>query len=234
MALQLETKQTIKAALSEGIPLSLAVATYGISYGIMAKELGFSSWETILMSASVFSGSVQLVALSMIRAGATMISILLTVTLLNLRNILYGIVLSNSLGKNRVVRWLLAGNVSDEQFILGMNYFKKNGPSPLYYGILLIILYSTWIGASFIGMMASSKINPEKFGLDLAFPATLVAMFIPSLIDVTTIITALIAILLCLILEISFPGNDFTIIICALTAPLIALYFKKKGKIAND
>ena len=234
MTEKIGTKQVIKTALSEGIPLALATMTYGISYGIMAKELGFSSLETMLMSLFVYSGSVQLVALSMVKASAATISIFFTIALLNLRNILYGIVLSSYLGKKRTIRWILANNISDEQFILGMNFFKKHGSSPLYYSILFGIIYLAWIVSSFIGMIASSQINPEKLGLDLAFPATLAIMFIPSLVDITTIVTALSAMLLCLILELLFPRNDFTIIICALVTPLIALYFKKKGTTDNE
>nr|WP_238554442.1 AzlC family ABC transporter permease [Geomicrobium sp. JCM 19038] len=72
------------------LPLALAIATYGVSYGVLAIGAGMSYFETILMSILVFSGSVQLVAVAMIASGAPFMNLVIATSLLNLRNLLYG------------------------------------------------------------------------------------------------------------------------------------------------
>lgn len=109
------TKQhTIKTALLEAFPLALAIAAYGLSYGVLAIQAHWSLWSTIMMSVLVFSGSVQLMIIAMVISGATLPGMILTAVLLNLRNLLYGAALADNLAPaSRKYRWLLAFGVSE-------------------------------------------------------------------------------------------------------------------------
>jgi predicted branched-subunit amino acid permease len=61
------------------LPLSVAVIPWGILAGSAAINAGLSVMQAVGMSALVFAGAAQLVSLSMLMTGASLLSILITV-----------------------------------------------------------------------------------------------------------------------------------------------------------
>ncbi len=219
----------IKTGFIEALPLAIAIAAYGLSYGVMADQASFSLVTAVAMSVLVFSGSVQMVAVAMVAAGAGMASVLVTAVLLNLRNLLYGAALAEGITPAGKWRWLLAMGVSDEPFVLGSARFKKYGPDPLYFAAVVGTFYIAWILAALLGSLIGNQVDPQKWGLDLAFPVTFAALLIPSLTDKPVIATALAAITIAIGLEYFLPGNEFTIIITGVVAPLVGLYLSRRA-----
>lgn len=221
---------TIKTGFIEALPLAIAIAAYGLSYGVLATQVNLSLAGAVAMSLLVFSGSAQMVAVAMLTTGASLASVFFTSVLLNLRNMLYGAALAEGLAPAKKWRWLLAFGVSDEPFVLGVSRFKKHGPDPLYFGTVTATFYITWALSSFIGALIGNQIDPQKWGLDLAFPITFIALLIPSLKEKPVIATALTAVVIALGLECLLPGNEFTIIITGVLSPLVGLYLKRRSQ----
>lgn len=225
-----EKKRTIKTGFTEALPLAIAIAAYGLSFGVLATQAKFSVVGAVVMSLLVFSGSVQMVTVAMLTAGANLTGVLFTTVLLNLRNLLYGAALAEGLAPAKKWRWLLSFGVSDELFVLGSSRFKKYGPDPLYFGIVAGTFYMAWVFSSFIGALIGNQIDPQKWGLDLAFPITFVALLIPGLKGKPVIATALTAVVIVIGLEYLIPGNEFTIMITGVLSPLVGLYFKRRSQ----
>lgn len=221
---------TIKTGFMEALPLAIAISAYGLSYGVLATQANFSVMETVAMSLLVFSGSVQMVAVAMLTAGSSLNSVLFTSVLLNLRNLLYGAALAEGLAPANKWKWLLSFGVSDEPFVLGSSRFKEYGPDPLYFGIITATFYVSWAVSSLIGALIGNQVDPQKWGLDLAFPLTFIALLIPALKEKPVIITALTAVVITFYLEYLMPGNEFTIIITGVLSPLLGLYFKRRSQ----
>lgn len=220
-----ERNKIIKISFMEALPLAIAIAVYGLSYGMLAAQAHFSLISTVAMSLLVFSGSVQMVAVGMLATGVNLASVLLTSVLLNLRNLLYGAALAEGLAPARKRwRWILSFGVSDESFVLGSARFNKHGPDPLYFGVVMGTFYFSWIVSSFVGAFIGNQIDPQQFGLDLAFPVTFVALLIPSLKGKPVIATALTATLIAVVLEYLMPRNGLTIIVAGVLSPLIGLF----------
>ncbi|WP_223067227.1 AzlC family ABC transporter permease [Paenibacillus caui] len=224
-----DVKRTIKTGILEALPLAFAIAAYGLSYGVLATEADFSLAASVAMSLLVFSGAVQIVAVGMLASGASPASVLFTSILLNLRNLLYGAALAEGLAPAKKWRWLLSFGVSDEPFVLGSSRFKKYGPDPLYFGIVAGVFYLAWIISSLIGALVGNQADPQKWGLDLAFPITFAALLIPSLKEKPVIATALAAAVIAIGFEYFMPGNEFTIMITGVLAPLAGLYLKRRS-----
>lgn len=228
-----DKKRTIKTAFAEALPLAIAIAAYGLSYGVLATQAKFSLAGAVAMSLLVFSGSVQMVTVAMLTAGANLTSVLVTSVLLNLRNLLYGAALAEGLAPAKKWRWLLSFGVSDEAFVLGSSRFKQYGPDPLYFGIVAGTFYLAWIFSSLMGALMGNQIDPQKWGLDLAFPITFAALLIPGLKEKPVIATALAAAVIAIGMEYAMPGNEFTIIVTGLVAPLVGLYLKRRSQDAD-
>ncbi len=223
-------QQTVRTALLEALPLALAIAAYGLSYGVLATQAHWSLWSTILMSLLVFSGSVQLVIVAMFISGAALPSMLITAVLLNLRNLLYGAALADNLAPaSRKYRWLLAFGVSDESFVLGNIRYQKYGADPLYFGVVAGTFYSAWVVASYIGAYLGDLIDPVRWGLDLAFPITFVALLIPALTQKPIIATAITALGMASLLHHMMPNSEFNLILTGIIAPLVGLYIARRS-----
>jgi 4-azaleucine resistance transporter AzlC len=223
-------KQTIKTGFTEALPLAIAIAAYGLSYGVLATQANFNWVSAVVMSLLVFSGSVQLVTVAMLTAGANLTSVLFTSVLLNLRNLLYGAALAEGLAPAKRWRWLLSFGVSDETLVLGSSRFKKYGADPLYFGIVVGTFYVAWFFSSLIGALIGNQVDPQKWGLDLAFPVTFVALLIPGLIEKPVIATALTAVVIAIGLEYFIPGNELTIMMAGVLSPLVGLYVKRRSQ----
>jgi 4-azaleucine resistance transporter AzlC len=223
-------KQTIKTGFTESLPLAIAIAAYGLSYGVLATQANINWESAVVMSLLVFSGSVQLVTVAMLTEGANLTSVLFTSVLLNLRNLLYGAALAEGLAPAKRWRWLLSFGVSDETLVLGSSRFKKYGPDPLYFGIVVGTFYVAWFFSSLIGALIGNQVDPQKWGLDLAFPITFAALLIPSLIEKPVIATALTAVVIAIGLEYFIPGNELTIMMAGVLSPLVGLYVKRRSQ----
>lgn len=223
-------KQTIKTAFIEALPLAIAIATYGLSYGVLAAQAELGIAVIVLMSILVFSGSVQMVVVAMLTVGASLTSILLTTVLLNLRNLLYGAALAESILPAKKWRWLLAYGVTDEPFVLGIARFKKYGPDPLYFGVITATFYLAWVLSGLMGTLIGNQVDPQKWGLDLAFPLTFIALLLPGLKTNPAIATAFAAAAIGIGLEYLMPGNELTIIAAGVLAPLVGLYVRGRSK----
>jgi 4-azaleucine resistance transporter AzlC len=223
-------KQTIKTGFTESLPLAIAIAAYGLSYGVLATQANINWVSAVVMSLLVFSGSVQLVTVAMLTAGANLPSVLFTSVLLNLRNLLYGAALADGLAPAKRWRWLLSFGVSDETLVLGSSRFKKYGPDPLYFGIVVGTFYVAWFFSSLIGALIGNQVDPQKWGLDLAFPITFAALLIPSLIEKPVIATAFTAVVIAIGLEYFIPGNELTIMMAGVLSPLVGLYVKRRSQ----
>ncbi|MBA4544321.1 AzlC family ABC transporter permease [Thermoactinomyces daqus] len=224
----MDEKKSVRSGLIEALPLAIAIAAYGLSYGVLASQAKFGLAETVGMSLLVFSGSVQMVTVAMLAADANLTNILFTTVLLNLRNLLYGAALAQGIAPAGKWRWLLSFGVTDEPFVLGSARFKRYGPDPLYYAIVTGTLYLAWIISSLSGALIGNRMDPQQWGLDLAFPVTFMALLIPGLKENPVIATALSAAVIAVVLEYFFSGNNFTLILTGVLSPLIGLYVKRR------
>ena len=71
-----------------GIPVILGFVPVGIAYAIMARQAGFSAFETVFMSIAVFAGASQMMAVGMYVQGASIIAMILATFILNLRHLI--------------------------------------------------------------------------------------------------------------------------------------------------
>ncbi|MFB4212353.1 AzlC family ABC transporter permease [Shouchella sp. JSM 1781072] len=221
--------RSLKEALADGLPVAIAIASYGVSYGILANQADFSVIAATVMSLLLFAGSVQLVAVAMYVAGATVPAILFAAFLLNLRDFLYGMDLSKDLGgMSKKWRFLSVFGVSDEPYFLAKARFATKGTDLPYFFTVTLLFYIAWVISSFLGVWVGDQIDPLRFGLDLAFPAAFTALLMPALTHIAAWVTVAVAIIITLSLEWLYPGNSLTIIISALIAPLVGIQIKRK------
>jgi 4-azaleucine resistance transporter AzlC len=152
-------------------PLVPGVIAFGLLYGLMARQIGFSPWEAWAMSLIVHAGSAQFAALGMWdTAGAA--TIVLTTLIINLRHLLMGAsVAPHVRGLSRPWKALLALWMSDESYALAIAEYEQGRGSHWYFLGANVGIYLAWPAGGLAGALLSATIpDPSRYGLDLIFP----------------------------------------------------------------
>lgn len=169
------------------MPLSLAVAPWGLLAGSMAIEANLSAWQGQGLSAIVFAGAAQLVAIGMLKGGAGMLSILLTCLLLTSQHLLYGLSMRPVLA-SQPLRWRLGLGflLTDEFFALTSHHDAQRFNRWYALGVGLTF-YVAWNLFTFAGIMLGQRIPQlDRLGLDFSIVATFVALIAPRVCNLAT------------------------------------------------
>lgn len=163
------------------VPFWLGVVPFAMAFAILARTSDFSIVETQLLSVLVFAGSAQLAFVNLARGGSGTIAILLTVLLLNLRHVLYGLSLNAYLPpKTNPPRALLAAGLVDESYGLTIRAFLAGHGSAGYLFGASSSLFVSYAASTLIGAMLGSRLpDPERLGLATIFPLSFLALLIP-------------------------------------------------------
>ncbi len=163
------------------IPVSIGVVPVGIAFAVVARQGGLSTWQVVLMSAIVFAGSAQFMAVGMLTGGAAMPAIIFATFLLNLRHLIMSSYVMDQLKDTRLMKkLLLAFPLCDETFALfALRDATENDEN--YLLGLNALLYVMWLLATIAGCFAAEflpKIVADSLGI--AFYAAFLALLIPK------------------------------------------------------
>ena len=75
-------------------PLMIPVVPFGLIFGVLAIDIGFTPLETMGMSLIIFGGASQIILLQLFSGGASSLVIISSVGAVNSRHLLYGAVVS--------------------------------------------------------------------------------------------------------------------------------------------
>jgi 4-azaleucine resistance transporter AzlC len=177
-------RQEAIAGARDIIPLIVGAIPFGIIFGTLAQGSGLSFGATIGMSAFVFAGSSQFIALGLLAAGSALPLIVLTTVVVNLRHMLYAASrLPYVQGTSQ--RWKVAIGffLTDEAFAVAIRRYMQPDPSPhkhWYYLGAAVAMYLNWIFCTWLGLTVGQLIpNAAAWGLDFAMVATFIGMIVP-------------------------------------------------------
>jgi 4-azaleucine resistance transporter AzlC len=172
------------APLREGArrvaPLVIPAAAFGISFGVLAGAAGMGTLAPIVMSATTFAGSGQFAAASILDEGGAVVAAIAAAVLLNSRYAPIGISVAPLFRGPPWRRVFEAQLIVDESWAI-----SSRGDGRYDRGLLLgagLVLYPCWVLSSTLGAVAGDLLgDPEKLGLDAAFPALFLALLVPQL-----------------------------------------------------
>lgn len=169
--------EVIRQCLSVGI----ATGAYGISFGALSVAAGLSLWQTIALSALLFSGASQFAVVGVIAAGGAGAAAVATSSLLGLRNGLYGLQISRLL-KVRGLRRVPAAQLTiDESTAVAIAQPEPAAQHLGFWGTGLAV-YVLWNLSTILGAVVGNALgDPQRFGLDAAAPAAFCALLWPRL-----------------------------------------------------
>ena len=205
--------QELKRGILATAPLAPGVVAFGLLYGVMARQVGFSPWEAWAMSLIVHAGSAQFVALGMWETGGAA-AIVLTTLAINLRHLLMGASVAPYLhGLSRPWQALLALWMSDESYALTIAAYEQDRGSHWYFLGANVGIYLAWPTSGLVGALLGTAIpDPSRYGLDLIFPLAFLGLLVSFLRDRISLTVALAAGGLALLGACLLPGKWYVVV----------------------
>ncbi|MFC3702451.1 AzlC family ABC transporter permease [Reinekea marina] len=214
----------LKGAI-DSLPMVVAAIPFGLLFGMLAPTNGIASWVAIAISAFVFAGSAQYVAMGLMAVGTPAALIVLTTFVVNLRHLLYAFAMlipTKHWSKKQKVG--ASFFLTDETFVT-FNQKHLSGLEPSqsfsYYAGSAAFMYLNWQICTWVGLWAGTSLSGvESMGLEFAMVTAFIAMMTPMLKRRRNIASALIAFVFAWIFK-DIP-NKLGIIVSVLFAAIIA------------
>lgn len=180
------------------IPLVVGAIPFGIIFGTLSASSGLSFGGAMAMSAFVFAGSSQFIALGLLSSGTTLPLIILTTFVVNLRHLLYAVSLVPYV-RHLPQAWKLPIGfwLTDEAFAIGITRYHQPDASPhkhWYYMGAAFFMYVNWQISTWVGLTVGQLIpDATQWGLDFAMAVTFTGMIIPYLVNQPMIVAVVVS-----------------------------------------
>lgn len=164
----------------KGLPIILATAPFGLLLGAIATQKGLSVLEVSLMSAIVFAGSSQFVAVDIWSSPAPWAALGFSALLVNMRHVLMSASIAPKMkGFHPVARVFGLFFLADEIWALSETRAAHARLTPAYYFGVVAVFYSFWNIWTVLGALFGPLVkDPAAIGFDFAFTAVFIALIV--------------------------------------------------------
>lgn len=199
------------AGFRAGVPFLLVVVPFGLLFGVVATEAGFTSVQTMAFSSVVFAGASQFAALQLMAEDAPIFIIIATALAVNLRMAMYSASLAIWLGEAPLWKRALIAYVNvDQSYAVSINRFEDEPDLTLaqrvafFFGAVTPVC-PMWVVATGLGIWVGDTI-PDWMALDFAVPICFLAIIAPMMRTLAHMVAAVTSIVLALLLA-GLPYN---------------------------
>lgn len=166
--------------LEAGAPIFLGYVPVGAAFGILARQLGFSTFEAVICSATALAGAGQFIALSLLSGGATAAATIAATAVVNMRYLLFATTIAPHLkGVSPAGKSWLAFTLTDETFAVNIAERRAGRRSIGSMAGVGAIAWCGWVLGTALGAAGSGLVrDPSSWGVDFAMPAMFAALFV--------------------------------------------------------
>lgn len=180
-------------------PFILIVFPFGIVFGVVAIEAGFTLGQAMAFTISTYAGAAQLTAIQLLHDGAPLAIVVLTALAVNARMAMYSAALAPHLGDAPLWQRALMGYfMVDQTYALSAMQYEMHPQMSLaakagyYFGVATLI-WPVWVAGSLAGAVLGNLI-PSWVPLGFAVPIAFMAMVGPMLRTLAHMATAFVSI----------------------------------------
>ena len=222
-------KNSFTKGMRDGIPTALGYLSVSFGFGILAINLGLSVFEAVLISITNLTSAGQVAGVGIIAAGGTLIEMLLTQLVLNIRYSLMGLSLSQKLDCkfNTFHRMVISFGITDENFAVA--YSQTTPITPAYMYGMILVSAAGWTLGTLLGAVAGN-ILPTSLtaAMGILVYGMFIAIIIPPARKSRGILAAVVIGAACSIVikyAFSFISSGFSVIISAVIAATVCAIF---------
>lgn len=171
--------KTLKAAFIKSLPVMAGYTVLGFGFGILAQQKGFGVLWAIGMSLTIFSGTMQYVAVDLMAAGVSILTALVTTILVNARYLFYGVTMLEHFKDTGFRKPYLIFGLTDETYAIICSGKAPEGADYKNFCLLLTLFnHSYWIVGGVLGVLAGEYIPLDFQGVDFVMTALFITVFV--------------------------------------------------------
>ena len=175
-------RTAFRRGLRLGVPFAVVGFLLSLSFGVLARQAGFSAAQAIVTATIVFAGSAQFAMLSVITVGGGIPAALTAASLMNARFLAMGVALAPSLPGGPLKRAVQGQTVVDASWALA-NRGDGTFDRWLLFGTTLP-QYVTWTLGCVVGSVFGDALgDTHRLGLDAIYPVFFLSLLIAELRD---------------------------------------------------
>ena len=173
------SKKDFKTAFLSTVPVMTGYLVLGMGFGVILRTKGFGVLWAFLMSAFIYAGSMQFVAIDLLTGGASIAAAALTTLMVNARHLFYGVSMIDKYKNTGAKKPYLIYALTDETYSLvcsdtvAKTVSDRNG----YYFTVSLLDHIYWVTGSVLGSLLGSVIPFNTEGIDFALTALFITVF---------------------------------------------------------
>lgn len=206
------TKNLIKTAFIKSLPVMAGYVVLAIGFGILMKEAGYGLFWSFLMSFTIYAGSMQFVAVSLLSSGASLISAALTTLMVNARHLFYGVSMIDKYKNAGKKKPYLIFALTDETYSLLCGEDYPEGEDRHWYSFFVSLFNQCyWVIGSILGSILGSLITFNTAGIDFSMTALFVTVFTEQWLTAKNHMPAITGLLCTIVCLLIFGPDSFLI-----------------------
>lgn len=227
------TKQELfKKAFKASMPVMAGYLVLGLGFGMIMRSHGLGIIWALSMSLFIYSGAMQYVAIDLISAHASLVTIALTTLIVNVRSIFYGISMLGKYKRAGAKKPYLISALNSETYsvLLIKDYTISREDRPLYYLFVSLLNQGYWLVGTAAGSLLGSAIKMNTTGMSFALTALFVSVLVEQWCTNPNHVSALTGMGVSIICLLCFGKEDFLIPAICIIVVLLTLLRDKEGK----
>jgi len=170
--------KALKYAVPHTLPIFAGFWFLGMAYGIYMNSLGFSFFYPIVMSMTIFAGSMEFVAADLLTQSFNPLLAFLMTLMINARHLFYGIAMLDKYKNTGLKKIYLIFGMCDETF--SINYsaeIPKDVDRGWFMFFVTLLNYTFWVSGATIGAVFGDVINFNTKGIEFVMTSMFLVIF---------------------------------------------------------
>lgn len=204
--------KALKAAFPHTIPIMTGFLFLGMTYGIYMNVSGFSFWYPMLMSMTIFAGSMEFVTVNMLLGAFHPLEALTMTLMINARHLFYGISMLDKYKGTGLKKLYLIFGMCDESF--SVNYtadIPKDVDKGWFMTWVTVLNQTYWVLGATLGGIFGSFIQFSTEGLEFVMTALFVVIFLEQWMKEKNHTSAIVGLMISVLCLIMFGRDNFII-----------------------
>lgn len=190
------SRRLLSDSLRAAAPVMAGYVVLGLPCGLLCQQAGMSWWMTLVMSLFFYSGAGQYMIPNMWMAGNPLLSIVMSVSLVNTRQLLYGASLSRFCEKvGKPLSFLFGATVTDESFGINLARFENGNWSVQRATAVNIECQLTWALSNVAGVLIGSLVSLPTAIASFAMTSIFICLLCMQQVNAKNLIAAFAAII---------------------------------------
>lgn len=202
----------LRAAFPYTVPICAGFLFLGMTYGILMNVSGFSFWYPMIMAMSIFSGSVEFVAVNVLLGAFHPVAAFGLAVMIGARHLFYGL---SMLDRFRGLGWkkpVIIFMMCDETFSIEYTAEVPAGVDRGWFMLWVSVLdYVYWVAGAVLGAVCGDFICFSTEGLEFVMTAMFVVIFTEQWLKDRNHVPALVGLLVSAACLLVFGAEQFII-----------------------